>query len=81
MAQLKLYQRLRQERVSRGITIRALEKSSGVSAAYISQIETSDQFSAQPKILRRLASSLKIDYMELMILAGHITRGDLKGHK
>ncbi|QDR80249.1 helix-turn-helix domain-containing protein [Sporomusa termitida] len=53
------------------LTTRQLEKQSGVSNAYISQIENGKRIPT-PTILQKLAPSLNITYKELMQAAGHL---------
>lgn len=59
-------------RKSRKLTIRQLELYSGVSNAYISQIERGERKIPSPNILRKLAKSLNVEYNELMTNAGHL---------
>lgn len=54
------------------MTIRQLELYSGVSNAYISQLERGERNIPSPSILEKLAKGLNTDYEDLMIKAGHI---------
>lgn len=55
-------------------SIREAEKLSGVSNAYISQIETGKILKPSPDVLNRLAEAYHASYEKLMELAGHIRR-------
>lgn len=61
---------LAQLRKSRGLSARQLAKQSGVSQAYISQIERGVYNNPQPDILEKLAKALNVSQMELLIQAG-----------
>lgn len=55
-----------------GLSTRELERLSGVSKAYISQMETGGRNVPTPDILRKLAPHLKVSYEDLMKAAGYI---------
>jgi len=55
-------------------SIREAEEVSGVSNAYISQIETGKIKKPSPDILSKLAEAYKASYETLMEMAGHIKR-------
>ena len=55
-------------------SIREAEEVSGVSNAYISQIETGKIKKPSPDILSKLAEAYKAPYDTLMEMAGHIKR-------
>lgn len=63
---------LRSLRKKKGLRIKDLEELSGVSNAYLSQLETAKRGRPSPEILKKLAPHLGISYTELMKLAGHI---------
>lgn len=52
--------------------IRQLELYSGVSNAYLSQIENGKRGVPSPEIIKKLSKALGSDYEELMLVAGHI---------
>lgn len=56
-----------------GLTLRQLERSSGVSNSYLSQLENGKKGFPSPDILEKLASPLKVSYTELMDKAGYYT--------
>jgi len=63
---------LRSLRKQKKITIRQLELYSGVSHAYLSQIENGKRGLPSPEILRKLSKPLEVPYEELMYKAGYI---------
>ena len=63
---------LKKIRESRGMTVNQLAVYSGVSAASISRYETGDRGIPKPPTIEKLAKGLKIDYNQLMEIAGHI---------
>ncbi|QQE80882.1 LexA family transcriptional regulator [Alicyclobacillus sp. SO9] len=63
---------LRRIRKSRKLTTRQLETYSGVSNAYISQIENGKRGIPSPNVLRKLSVPLHIDYFELLRMAGYV---------
>ena len=74
-----LSQVLQQARLSRGLSLREMQKLSDntITCAYIAKLEKSSQVPS-PKKLRVLADILKLDFLELMIIAGHVNRTDIK---
>jgi SOS regulatory protein LexA len=64
---------LKQLRKEKGLTIRDLTKKTGVSNAYISQMETGKRGIPTPEILRKIHEPLGVGYDELMVKAGYIT--------
>ncbi len=60
-------------RLDRKLSIRSLEKLSGVSNAYLSQIENGKRGIPSPEILKKLHEPLGVSYDELMEKAGHIS--------
>ena len=65
------YDQLKDIRKSKGYTIREVAERSGVSAAYISQLENGNRRVPSPHILWKLSEGLDIPYTELMRLAGY----------
>lgn len=58
-------------RKKQGLTLIQLEKLSGVSNSYLSQIENG-RFSPSPDVLKKLFQPLKVDFFQLMIKAGYM---------
>ncbi|MCM3599356.1 helix-turn-helix domain-containing protein [Robertmurraya korlensis] len=63
---------LKKLRVERKISIRQLSEKSGVSHAYLSQIENGKRGVPSPDIIKKIAPHLNVSYKELMKAAGHI---------
>ncbi|MCL6443433.1 MAG: helix-turn-helix domain-containing protein [Alicyclobacillus sp.] len=64
---------IRSLRQNANLTIRQVEAYSGVSNAYLSQLENGKRGIPSPDILRKLSKPLKVSYEELMIAAGYLT--------
>jgi SOS regulatory protein LexA len=64
---------LKQLRKNKGLTIRQLEKLSGVSNAYLSQIENGKRGMPNPEILKKIHGPLGVGYDDLMERAGYIS--------
>lgn len=69
----KLGAYLKQLRLDKNLTIRQLEKKSGVSNAYISQLENGKRGLPTPDVLKKLHEPLGVGYDELMEKAGYIS--------
>lgn len=63
---------IKDARLSRRLTIRKVEAQSGVSNAYISQLENGMRDIPSPKIIKKLAPSLGLEYEFLLRSAGHL---------
>lgn len=66
------YDQLRDMRKLKGFTIRELADRSGVSAAYISQLENGNRGVPSPEVLMKLSEGLNVSYSALMELAGYL---------
>jgi SOS regulatory protein LexA len=64
---------LRQLRTSKKLSMKNLEDLSGVSNAYISNIENGKRGIPSPDVLKKLSGPLDVSYDELMEKAGHIS--------
>lgn len=75
----KLTALLREERLSKGLSLRDMQKLSDgtITGAYVYLIETRDMVPS-PKKLRVLSKILKLNFLDLMVLAGHVATSDLK---
>ena len=60
-----------QARSSAGLTLRAVEKETGISNAYLSQLEHGKILTPAPQNLHKLASLYRVPYEILMELAGY----------
>lgn len=68
------YDQLRDMRKLKGFTIRELADRSGVSAAYISQLENGNRGVPSPEVLMKLSEGLNVSYSSLMELAGYLEK-------
>ncbi len=62
---------LRNTRKQCGLTLRAIEEKTGISNAYLSQLETEKIAFPSPKFLHKLAELYGVSYEYLMKLAGY----------
>lgn len=65
-------------REKKGLKMREVERRSGISQAYISQIENGKRSVPKPEIIKKLAKGLDEDYSYLMYQAGYIN-GNIAG--
>ncbi|PPA70508.1 XRE family transcriptional regulator [Jeotgalibacillus proteolyticus] len=63
-------------RKEKKLSMRKLADRSGVSHAYISQLESGKRDAPKPELIRKLSNGLGVDYHELMLWAGYITEPD-----
>jgi HTH-type transcriptional regulator, competence development regulator len=66
------YDKLKDMRKLKGFTIRELADRSGVSAAYISQLENGNRGIPSPDVLMKLSEGLNTSYSQLMEIAGYL---------
>jgi len=66
-----LGQYLKQVRKERKLTLRAVEKETNISNAYLSQLENSKIVKPSPSVLHKLAACYGASYNYLMKLAGY----------
>jgi transcriptional regulator with XRE-family HTH domain len=65
---------LRDVRAVRGKSLRAVEDATGISNAYLSQLERGDATKPSPDKLKELAKFYEVSYTDLMRVAGYLTR-------
>ena len=65
---------LKELRASKGLSLRQAEKKTGISNAYLSQLENGKIGQPSPHILHKLAEVYDTSYNDLMKLAGYIKR-------
>ncbi|MBI1282207.1 MAG: helix-turn-helix domain-containing protein [Anaerolineaceae bacterium] len=58
-------------RESKQLSLRAVEKATGVSNAYLSQVESGKIKQPSPTILHKLSELFEVSYADLLVLAGH----------
>jgi len=63
---------LKKIREAKGMTVNQLAMYSGISAAQLSRMENGKRGVPKPATLRKLADALKIEYTELMKMAGYL---------
>jgi transcriptional regulator with XRE-family HTH domain len=63
---------LRRIRKDRGYTLRHVESETGISNAYLSQLETGRAESPSPPMLQKLADLYRVEYESLMRAAGYL---------
>lgn len=73
---MPFYEQLKDMRKLKGFTIRELADRSGVSAAYISQIENGNRGVPSPDVLMKLSEGLNTPYTELMKMAGYLDHAE-----
>ena len=64
---------LRAAREGKRLTLRDVERSAGVSNAYLSQLESGRIKEPSPKVLHRLTALYEVAYDDAMMLAGYPT--------
>ena len=62
---------LKRVRKQKNLTLRAVEEKTGISNAYLSQVENSKINKPSPSVLLKLADCYGVSYEHLMELAGH----------
>lgn len=62
---------LKRKREELSFTLRQVQESTGISNAYLSQLENGKITSPTPAILKKLADCYKTSYVRLLELAGH----------
>lgn len=70
------YKHLKDLRKLKGYTIREVADRSGVSPAYISQLENGNRNVPSPDIIAKLSEGLNISYSELMGVAGYLENNE-----
>ncbi len=74
-------EKLRQCRTLKGLTLRDVEKETGVSNAYLNQLEQAKVNEPSPHILHKLAAFYEIPYTTLLKLAGYLNPKEVTGTK
>ena len=70
---------LREARAARGLSLRDVERRTGIRNAHLSQIETDTIAKPEMAILWELASLYEVDFGRLLALAGHAGGGATSG--
>ena len=72
---------LRSARVMKNLSLRDIEQATGISNAYLSQLENNKVKKPSPFFLHKLASLLGINYELLLSRAGYIIRNENQPHQ
>lgn len=62
---------LRARRIAAGLTLRQVEQQTGISNAYLSQLENGHTINPSPRLLEKLTEAFGSSYIELMEAAGY----------
>jgi transcriptional regulator with XRE-family HTH domain len=81
MAQKELGPRLREVRDRRDRSLSDVAGEAEISSAYLQKLEAGGVKQPSPNILYALAKALKVEYAELMRLAGYVTPRDSRAKK
>ena len=76
---MSLNKTLREIRALRGKSLRAVEEATGISNAYLSQLERGDAQRPAPDKLEALATFYNVPYTGLMRAAGYLQKGEQPG--
>ena len=76
-----LGERLKAARTARGLSLREVERRTGIHNAHLSQIETGKILRPEMALLWELADLYEADYPELLRLAGHARTGTRPGER
>jgi transcriptional regulator with XRE-family HTH domain len=72
---------LRDARRSRGLSLREVERRTGIGNAHLSQLETGTIARPEPALIWELAVLYELDFAELLALAGRGVRPDARGER
>jgi transcriptional regulator with XRE-family HTH domain len=81
MAQTGLGPQLRKMRDRRGRSLSDVATEAEISPAYLQKLEAGGVKQPSPNILYKLAKALKVEYAELMRLAGYVTPSNPRAKK
>src|ERR1700684_887444 len=69
--QQQLGDRLRESRINRGLSLRAVERESGINSGYLSQLERNEIANPTPSVLQKVAKAYEEPFPVLMQWAGY----------
>jgi transcriptional regulator with XRE-family HTH domain len=72
MSAMGLAEQLRRIRIVKDVSLREVEKVTGISNAYLSQLESGNATNPSPHILHKLAEFYGVPYTSLMKTAGYL---------
>ena len=76
---MELSSKLKVLREDRGLTLRELSEGTGISNAYLNQLENDKIKEPSPNIIAKLSEFYGVPYNKLMHLAGYIVPGQPEG--
>lgn len=71
MSKLSFGELLRSERRKKGLTMRELERRTGISQAYISQLESGKRNAPKPDMIKKLSDGIDVSYLYLLEKTGY----------
>lgn len=77
MGETSFGQYLRQLRKAKGLTLVEVSKLSLISQPFLSQVENDLGGKPSPDALRRLSTALNVQYIGMLIKAGHVTEEEV----
>lgn len=72
---------IKKVREDKGLKMRELERLSGISQSYISQIENGKRSIPTPDVIKKLANGLNENPIDLMVLAGYFSKEEAEQRK
>ena len=72
---------LRNVRNAKNLSLKAVQKATGISDSRLSRIENGDNTSPAPADLKMLSQLYQIDIIEIFLLAGYLTPEDLSNYQ
>jgi HTH-type transcriptional regulator, competence development regulator len=76
-----LGEQLKKARESRGLSLRDVQRATGIQNAHLSQVENSTIVKPEMAMLWELAALYELDYSELLSLAGHADGQESSGRQ
>jgi HTH-type transcriptional regulator, competence development regulator len=80
MAEKSLAEELARLRRLKQVSLREVEKATGMSNAYLSQLEKGDAKNPSPPLLYKLAEFFEVPYESLLASAGYLDEEQLAAH-
>ena len=78
---MTIAEELRRLRALKGVSLRKVEENTGISNAYLSQLETGKTDKPSPAILHKLAEFYDTDYTYLLKVSGYLTKKENSAHR
>lgn len=71
-------ERLKKLRLKKGLKMRELERLTGISQAYISQMESGKRSIPAVDVIKKLADGFCVSSIDLMVMAGYFSKEDIE---